>query len=278
MAPQAGVKRVDEKERLDSEIETIFRQLMLAAEDDSAGKLTGKRTWEREFRRLVRRDYVRALRRHLGYQEVKSLFSAVTDIVRSQGGDDNAFGSLQGMRSMAAKFSLHFKAEPYDGPEGLALRGFYANRGTRMLAHPLIYVNTAHAALVISATFCHEFAHYLTSEMTKAQGEPVHFFYDHAYASHLDDPVELAADAIVSLTGYPREVAEQIFSTPWSWGLVARVGNLPGATFTKVHNHLKKHTGFDFHPEVPAYQNLQYLAGMIHYAKLRWALLAEYDL
>ena len=29
---------------------------------------------------------------------------------------------------------------------------------------------------------------------------------------------------------------------------------------------------------IPANQRLHYLLGMIHYAKLRWALLAEYDM
>jgi hypothetical protein len=36
--------------------------------------------------------------------------------------------------------------------------------------------------------------------------------------------------------------------------------------------------GFDFGASLPAGQSFNYLTGMIHYAKLRWALLAEYEL
>src|SRR5258707_646548 len=42
--------------------------------------------------------------------------------------------------------------------------------------------------------------------------------------------------------------------------------------------HLKKAYGFDLTERIPANQMLHYLSGMIHYAKLRWALLAEYDI
>ena len=193
------------------------------------------------------------------------------------GGDQLVWGSMEGMRSAAVSFALHFKAEPYEGDEGLALRGFYADKDSQTLQRPLIFVNTSHAPLAVSATFCHEFAHYLTADLLKQGGSSLHLFYDAAYASHLDDPIELIADSSVALQAYPREFAIEIFKTPWNWCLVGQAASLPGQAFEEVRMRLKL-GGFDFPRELPALQNIHYLVGMIHYAKLRWALLVEYDL
>ena len=94
-----------------------------------------------------------------------------------------------------------------------------------------IFVNTSHAPIAVSATFCHEFAHYLTAELLKQGRHSLHLFYDAAYTSHLDDPIELIADSSVALQAYPRELALTLFKTPWNWGLVGRIGSLPGDGF-----------------------------------------------
>ena len=60
---------------------------------------------------------------------------------------------------------------------------------------------------------------------------------------------------------------------------MARADNLTEAAFAEVRRHLKKAYDFDLPLEqMSEEQRLRYLTGMIHYAKLRWALLAEYDL
>jgi hypothetical protein len=83
---------------------------------------------------------------------------------------------------------------------------------------------------------------------------------------------------MVSLAGYPRPIAQRIFETPWDWGLVARAKSLTDAALNEVRGHLRKVYGLDLMARIPPSRRLHYLAGMIHYAKLRWALLAEYDL
>jgi hypothetical protein len=107
---------------------------------------------------------------------------------------------------------------------------------------------------------------------------PVHFFIDADYASHLEEPAELAADVMVSIAGYPEPIARKIFATDWEWGLVARAKDLTEAALSEVRRHLKNAYGFDFTEQIPANQMLHYLSGMIHFAKLRWGLLAEYDI
>ncbi len=264
--------------RLDPKIEAVFRRILVSARAAGAEKLEAWKKPEREFRRLAQRDYVRALRRNMGYRELKTVLSAMEKILVRLGGDRYAWGSLEGMRTAADSLALHFKAEPYGGDEGMALRGFYADKDSRTLQRPLIFVNTSHAPIAVSATFCHEFAHYLSSELLRSERQPLHFFYDSAYESHLDDPAELVADSLVALRAYPREFALRLFATPWNWGLVGRIGSLPGHAFEEIRIYLKRATGFDFPPDLPAFQNIHYLYGMIHYAKLRWALLVEYNL
>ncbi|MGA2409123.1 MAG: hypothetical protein ABSG46_01890 [Candidatus Binataceae bacterium] len=173
---------------------------------------------------------------------------------------------------------LQFNASPYEGDEGLSLRGFYVTRAQGMLKRPLIYVNTAHHPLAVTGTFCHEVGHHVSSELFGTGQESVHFFYDADYDGHLKDPGELVADVVVSLAAYPEPIARQIFATPWNWGLVARARNLPEAALNEVRSRLKNVYGFDLMELIPANQRLHYLLGMLHYAKLRWALLAEYDL
>src|SRR5216683_3102168 len=159
------------------------------------------------------------------------------------------------------------------------VRGFYVTSAKGMLKRPLIYINTAHHPLAVSTTICHEVGHHLSAQMFgSGADEPVHFFFDADYAGHLGDPGELAADAMVSLAGYPYPIAKKIFETPWNWGLVARAKDLTQAALAEVRGHVRRVYGFDLMERIPANQRLHYLSGMIHFAKLRWALLAEYDL
>src|SRR5262249_15426165 len=127
-------------------------------------------------------------------------------------------------RDVTSSLNLHLQASPQQGPQGLALRGFYVQNKQRLIKRPIVYVNTAHHPGAISATFCHESGHHLTTAMFKPQGNEVHLFFDADYTAHLNDPLELAADVVVSLAGYPEPVARNIFASPWNWGLVAKTG------------------------------------------------------
>jgi hypothetical protein len=124
----------------------------------------------------------------------------------------------------------------------------------------------------------HELGHHVSAKLLGLDQEPVHFFFDSDYATHLAEPGELAADVAVSLAGYPEGKARQIFAQPWDWGLVARAKNLSEENLSDIRVHLKRVYGFDLMGRVPADRRVHYLTGMIHYAKLRWAVLAEYDL
>ncbi|HEY6421239.1 MAG TPA: hypothetical protein VIX59_19755 [Candidatus Binataceae bacterium] len=263
-------------------IDRLVRQILVTAPQAGRAELHAWRQPREELGRLARRDYVRYLRKTLGYHELREVVATATKVwpklncAQLTAAPRQRFARMASER--ASKLGVSFQGRPYEGPEGLALRGFYIENEKTLLKRPLIYVNTAHHPGAVSTTFFHELSHHLTAAIVKTHHKPVHFFFDADYDTHLRDPGELAADVIVSLGGYPEKIARKIFSAPWNWGLVARAGRLTDEVFGKVLAHVQELYGLDFSSRIPPGQRLHYLTGMIHYAKLRWALLAEYDL
>ncbi len=263
-------------------VSKLVKDILAAAISENRDILTSWKTPAEDLDRLARRDYARCLRRQLSYGVVTQVVNNATrvwpSLNQAQLNPITQRRFERTARRITTDLKVHFQASPYIGPEGMALRGFYVQKQRRLLQRPIIYVNTAHQPGAVSSTFCHELGHHLTSRLFNSHDEGVHFFFDADYAAHLEDPIELAADVLVSLAGYPAAVARRIFAEPWNWGLIARTGRLSDAAFTSVRSHAETRFGIDFSSQWPAEQRLNYLAGMIHYAKLRWALLAEYDL
>jgi len=264
--------------KAESKVEQLITQVLSNARTRGAHQIAAWKKPGDDIYRLVRLDYVRSLRRNLGYREVKELVDAFDRILPGFNNQPIGLMSVDGFAAMATQMQFHFKAAPYGGDEGLALRGFYVTRTRGMLKRPLIYVNTAHPPLAVGTTMVHELGHHVCCELFGLSRQTVHFFFDADYAAHLGEPGELAADVMVSLAGYPAPTARKIFAAPWDWGLVARAKKLTEAALDEVRGHLQKVYGFDLMERIPANRRLHYLSGMIHYAKLRWALLAEYDL
>jgi hypothetical protein len=232
-----------------------------------------------DIERLVGHDYARSLQRRLPYRELLKLEDAFRDRLPGFNCEVMGMMPIEQLAAIAASLNVYFEATPYGGDAGLALRGFYLPRKEGLLECPLIYLNTAHHPLAVSATFCHEVAHHMRAQvLPPADEREVHFCVDANYAFHLEEPNELAADAMVSIAGYPKPIARKIFATPGEWGLVAKAKDVTEAALTEVRRHLKEAYGFDVMEGVPENRKLNYLSGMIHFARLRWALLAEYDI
>ena len=252
---------------IDTVVESILKR---------AGVLGAKEleAWKRphvEIRKLAQTDYAKSLRRQLSEAEVKALVARATDIwpqfnrVVVGPPSDKLFSRAAGA------LQLHLKSAPYNS---LALYGFYVDPSQTALQKPLIYVNSSHHQLAMGTAFCHEVGHHFYSGISKPKSTGLRFYFDAAYAEHLRDSGELAADIIVSVAGYPQEAAAAIL--PRDKAKDGSPKDLNDAVFRAVRRHLKKAYGFDFSTKLLPGQNLQYLAGMIHYAKLRIALLQEY--
>jgi hypothetical protein len=247
--------------------------------ETAAQKIDSSEKRTEDIERLVGHDYARSLRRHLPYRELIKLEDAFRGLLPGFNCEVMGMMPIDQLAAIAASLNVYFEASPYERDAGLALRGFYVPRKEGLLERPLIYLNTAHHPLAVSATFCHEVGHHMrTKVLCPDDNREVHFSVDANYAFHLEEPNELAADAMVSIAGYPKRIARKIFATPWEWGLVAKAKDVTEAALSEVRSHLKKAYGFDILEGVPESQKLHYLSGMIHFARLRWALLAEYDI
>ncbi len=239
------------------------------------------RVWtkpRRDLEHLAQFDYVRAMRRTLGFHELRALIREAKLVWPTINHGQLTMATPDQFGEIASEQEISLQAAPFPGDEGMALRGFYVDKLTCELKRPLIYINTAHHPGAVAATFCHEMGHHVMARAMQLRGDGVHFFFGAEYHHHLNDPLELAADAVVSLAAYPAPLARKIFKSPWNWGLVARADRLPEQAVALIHKHVKKLVGIDFGGSLPPGQRIHYLTGMIHYAKLRWALLAEYEI
>lgn len=233
--------------------------------------------WKRpqeDIGRLCRRDYRASLRQRLTFGQIQELVQRAIDLWPHFNQQVLGPPSKQFFSRAADALHLDLKAARYTS---LALYGFYVDPSAAALTKPLIFVNSAHHDLAMGTAFCHEVGHHFCARISRPKTSGVRFYFDAAYNEHLEDEGELAADVIVSLAGYPKPAARAIFAGRQGKDLL-RKGKLDGVIINRIRAHLEASYGFDFPAALSPDQNLQYLAGMLHYAKLRAALLEEYGL
>ncbi len=251
----------------------VVRSVLAKAGVLGARELAAWKRPQDDIRRLSQRDYAASLRRHLSSARVDALVRRAREVWPHFNRAVLGPPSQEFFASAADALQLHIKAARY---RSLALYGFYVDRAGTMLTKPLIFVNSAHHALAIGTAFCHEVGHHFSAEVTKPKSARIRFYFDAAYSAHLRDEGELFADVVVSLAGYPKTAAGRIFTKP-ERRKIAQKGGLDEALIQRIRDHLGGSYGFDFSAALSPRQNLQYLAGMLHYAKLRSALLEEFD-
>ncbi len=261
-----------------SKVDILVAEILKRASKDGRDEIEAWKQPQRELRELARLDYVRVIRRTLDYRGLRAIVEEAQKIWPHLNREQLRSASPNQLAAISSGLSIDLQTAPYRGADGMALRGFYVDKSREALKKPLIYLNTAHHQGAVQATFVHELGHHVTAKVAGRAGDGVHYFFHAGHRAHLDQPEELAADVIVSLAAYPEPLARKLFAKAWDWGLVARADRLPDEAFTRIRKHVRELVGFDFGASLPAGQSFNYLTGMIHYAKLRWALLAEYDL
>ena len=232
-----------------------------------------------EIRSLEQHDYGRPLRRSLGRSEVREIIDEARSAVWPRLNYEPA------RLVSPAKFTQHwsglgvqFQLAKLNGEDGVALLGFYVREMGRSRL-PLICVNTAHHPAAIGAAFCHEMGHHLVGRLFDSHQHHAQMLTLTAYGEHLSDPEELAADVLVCIGMYPEDSARKIFLPPRK-GKHSKSASaeLPDSVATTVLEFMKSRFGLDFGPQMTSTKKLQYLAAVIHFAKLRRALLTEYDI
>jgi hypothetical protein len=258
-------KRVSILEGLATEI--------LAVSGTAGRRPTASRNFTQEIKPLARRDYGLPLRKSLGRREVLEIVAEARSMVWPHlNREPVRLVTPREFTRLWSSLGVDFRLANFGGPRGLALMGFYAGK-MGPSRRPLIYVNTAHHPAVVGSAFCHEMGHHLTAKIFASQKEHAHYLTYTAYAEHLDDPAELAADCLVSLGVFPEDIARKMFEVERRPSRRAKPAE---PVFARVRNYFQSRYGLNLDARLPAHKKLPYLAGMIHYANLRSALLHEY--
>lgn len=218
---------------------------------------------------LEHEDYGHQLRRLFARSEVREIVAEARSTVWPHLNEESVrLVSPSEFTRFWSGLGVQFRMAKLDGAEGLAILGFYVRKMGRSRL-PLICVNTAHHPAAIGAAFSHEMGHHLMGRLFGSRKEHAQFMAYAAYREHLNDPEELAADILVSLGVLPNAAARKIFVKP-------ERRSLPNSVSGAVLEYMGNRYGLRF-AEQPA-KKPAYLAGLIHFAKLRRALLAEYDI
>jgi hypothetical protein len=274
-----------------SEIEKLVGTILAEVKTSGSKALEAWQHPERDIRSLAQTAYAPSLHRQLDRLEVEKIVRAARNILPGLNRDHNPIlierwltgPSSSGLERLFSRLTdrldVHFQGVPFTGPEGLALRGFFVNRDAESLQRPLIYVNTAHHPVAAAATLFHEVGHLVASDIFEQRRRQVQFFFDADYISHLNDVDELSADIVLSLVAYPAPIAKKIFATRWNWDALTNSAELSDEVFCQVSEHFRARFGVRLaSADLPPRRKLNYLAGMIHFAKLRATLLAEYGI
>ena len=255
----------------------------LAAEIVKASKgpreSSASRNATAEIRALEQNDYGRPLRRSLARAEVREIIAEARSTVWPRLNDQSVkLVSPAEFTRLWSGLGVQFQLASLRGAEGLAVLGFYVREmGSSRL--PLICVNTAHHPAAIGAAFSHEMGHHLVGRLYGSHKQHAQLLTYTAYGEHLDDPEELAADVLVSLGVFPEAIARKIFLKPRKESQAkSAAAEIADSISTTVLKYFEGRFGLTFGAQPPSTKKLQYLAGVIHFAKLRHALLTEYDI
>ncbi len=177
------------------------------------------------------------------------------------------------LAEIAARLGAGFNAIPFENANRSGLRGFYV-RPIEGLKRPLICVNAATHPVVMASSFWHELGHHLSARLFDDRRRELDLSFSTNYHRHLEDPAETAADMVSVLAAYPRAAAVRLFA-PW---LRRSLAPDTDSLIATLRPHLHAVSGFDFEGRFSAIQNLRYLAAMIHFGNLRWALLSQFEI
>ena len=235
-------------------------------------------TAAREIEVLARRDYGLPLRKTFTRSEIREMVSEARRTVWPHLNEvPVTVGSPTEFTRRWSAMGVEFSLTRLSSDEELALLGFYVRKSPG-LKRPLICVNTAHHPAAIGAAFAHEMGHHLTAEMFGPKEEP-HFLLYSGYGNHLEDPWELAADLLVSLGVLPLTSARSSLGRKRNPRRPAHSSKVDsGSSSAEMLSYFSDQYGLTLDRNISGANRLQYLAGMIHYTKLREALLKEYDL
>lgn len=220
----------------------------------------GTRLWSRDYRVALRSTLSRAEVREiisLGKRKAWPRLNEVAD----------GIGSMSEYSERASNLGADFRFIKMPWESGLEVLGFYLGSDTVTIKRPLICLNRAHHPVVVATAFAHEVGHHVTADLFSVPSESVRLARLAGIEAHLSEPRELAADVLVSLRSLPHDVAEKWFDA------------VSTRKIDSIATILRRVRRIGLHLEsLPVRRRHQYQALLIHFVKLRQALLQEYDI
>jgi hypothetical protein len=227
---------------------------------------------ETQFHSSSRQDYAGQLGALFDRRQMRELIADFRNALPTLNAEVFRIREPRRLARVAAQLGARFQGERFEGEAGTSLRGFYIHdRGTS--SGPLICVNTAKHPVAVASAFWHELGHHLTTQIYDVS-RPIQFSFSSSYGDHLSNPLEIAADVVSALAAYPKPAAQRLFGGFIKTGRAPDIDDL----VSRAQTHLRSVAGFDIPLRVPATENLHYLAGVIHFIRLRWVLFAEYEI
>jgi hypothetical protein len=167
---------------------------------------------------------------------------------------------------------LELRAEPYLEGAGLALRGFFCRANVGAKSKFVIFLNTAHHPGAVVATFGHEIGHYIYGSLV-GERAPMAAFLEGTFSNHLHEEDELFADSLVAFSCYNRDIMKDIGpmrsvipgKADELFGRIRRAYGLVGSRYELDLTDRKMGNVW----------RVRYLTSMVHFFKLRCALLEK---
>ncbi len=170
---------------------------------------------------------------------------------------------------------LELRAEPYLEGAGLALRGFFCRANLGAKSKFVIFLNTAHHPGAVVATFGHEIGHYVYGSLV-GERAPMAAFLEGTFSNHLNEEDELFADSLVAFSAYSHDLIKEIGplknvlpgKSDELFGRIRRAYGLVGSRYELDLTERKMGNVW----------RVRYLTSMVHFFKLRCALLEKVGL
>jgi hypothetical protein len=230
-----------------------------------------------EIARLWSREYGRALRGCLSRAEVREIVAEAKRKAWPRLNDEAVhMGSMRQFAERASALGADLRIARMAWPSGLSVFGFYLGSDSGLANRPLICINGAHHPVAVGAAFIHEVGHHVTAKLFSTRQDSVQLSRQTGYEAHLSDPRELAADVLVSLGAYPRSTAVKYFSATLVRRIAANADEpVQSPTAARAAAAMARRYGLELE-SLQVQKRLQYEAGLVHFTRLRQALLDEY--
>ncbi len=258
-----------------SRIVGLTADIVRTAEAASNDREPSAATTQDEIARLWNRDYGYSLRGSLSRAEVREIVRAAKRTAWPHLNDEAVrLGSMKQFAERATSLGADFRIAKMPWPSGLAVFGFYLGKDSGLEKRPLICLNGAHHPAAVATAFLHEVGHHVTAELFSTRNDMVQLSRQTGHEAHLNDPRELAADVLVSFGLYPRNIATKLLGATRDRRIPAREAVKSRPAAKAVLNTAQRY-GLDLEG-LPLQKRYQYQAGLIHFTRLRQALLEEY--